>query len=91
MEAQGYARPGKDKCFCPWHQDRKPSAYKNLNNIYCFSCCRVYSLRDFETSFGVVLDHVPEEEATRQSGKLGYAYDQVLFEYPFKVEEGVCC
>ena len=85
LEAKGYAKPGKDKCFCNWHSDRKPSAFLNRNNIYCFSCCRVYSLHDFETSFGIVLDRV--EEGSVGDSNAGWEYSGVLFEYPFVVKE----
>ena len=88
LEAKGFAHPGKDKCFCLWHADRKPSAYLNSNNIYCFSCGRVYGLRDFEEYFDVVLDRVPEESGPQV--KAGYSYNQVLFEFPFMVRGGEC-
>ena len=84
LEAKGFARPGSNKCFCFAHDDRKPSAMINLNNIYCFSCGRVYSLRDFYDAFGVLLDQAPEEPVAW--GKAGYAYGQALFEYPFQIK-----
>lgn len=62
LEGKGFARSGSNKCFCFAHDDRKPSAMINPNNIYCFSCGRTFGLRDFMEAFDVVLDEVPEEK-----------------------------
>ena len=86
MEAKGWARPGVQKCHCPMHgADRKASAMLNDNNIFCFVCNRTYGLYDFQQAFGIVLDHVSEDGNGGKPVKAGYAYNQVLFEYPFKV------
>jgi len=84
LEAKGYARSDKNKCFCPWHNDSKPSAIINPNNIYCFACVRVFGLWDFQQTFDVVLEEVPE--AAVPLDKSGFSYNQVLFSFPFEVK-----
>ena len=86
MEARGWARGDSNKVLCPLHGDRSASAILNSNNIYCFVCCRTYSLWDFQQAFGVVLDRVDEGGSAMLDavkGKGGYMYNQVLFRYPF--------
>lgn len=88
MMARGWARPGVNKCICPFHGDRTPSAILNPNSIYCFSCSMLYTLWDFQQGFGVFLDRVSEEDSSYLNsikGKSSYIYNQVLFWYPFTV------
>ena len=88
MEAKGYVWRGGNKCICPFHGDRSPSAILNLNSIYCFTCGRLYGLWDFQQAFSVVLDRVPEEDSAcldAINGKPSYQFNQVLFTYPFTI------
>ena len=90
LEAKGYVRPGYNKCICPFHGDRSPSAILNCNSMYCFSCSQLYSLWDFEQGFGVLLDRVEEADSGYLSsikGKQAYSYNQVLFQFPFTIKE----
>ena len=89
MTAKGWARSGHNKCICPYHGDRSPSAILNPNSIYCFTCSRLYTLWDYSQAFGVVLDKVPEEESSclnSVKGKHSYSYNQVLFQYDFTIK-----
>ena len=91
LEAKGYVRPGYNKCVCPFHGDRNPSAIMNHNSIYCFTESRLYGLWDFQQAFGIILDKVQEEESVflnSVKGRQAYSYNQALFYFPFKVKEG---
>ena len=88
MVARGWARPGTQKCVCPFHGDRSPSAILNANSIYCFAESQLYTLWDFSQAFGVLLDRVNEEESSHLvaiKGGQSYQFNQVLFSYPFTV------
>jgi hypothetical protein len=38
----------KNKCFCPYHEERTPSAHLYLDNhVYCFSCHNNFDTIDF--------------------------------------------
>ena len=90
MEARGWARADSNKCVCCFHQDHSPSAFLNDNNIFCFACGRAYGLWDFRQAFGIELEKVEENGSAfldQVKGKAGYAYNQILFRYDFKVKE----
>lgn len=87
--ARGYAWGDARKCRCPFHYDRKPSAYVNANSIYCFVEQRTYFLGDFSRKFGVWLDRDAED-----SSFVGSLYGEqldppgsVLFTYPWHPED----
>lgn len=75
------------KCLCPFHGDRSPSAYINDNDIWCFVCQRKYYRSDFQNTFGVKLDYVPEESQTLSvlQGKLSNVDNgKPYFTYPWR-------
>jgi hypothetical protein len=91
METKGWARPGSNKVVCPFHGDRNPSAYLNLNSIFCFSENRLYSLWDFQQAFDVVLDKEADGKSdilARLKGEVRYSYNDVLFTADFQVNDG---
>jgi len=90
MIARGWVRSNSNKCLCPFHNDRSASALLNANNIYCFTCGQLYSLWDFQQAFGVYLDKVDEGDSRcldMIKGNPAYQPNQVLFSYPFTVNE----
>jgi hypothetical protein len=90
MEMRGWVLPGSNKAICPFHGDRKPSAYLNLNSLYCFSESRLYGLWDFEQAFSVVLDREPDGHSdvlAKIKGEIRYSYNDILFTHDFKVKE----
>lgn len=76
---------GEKKCFCPFHQDRSPSAMLNVggNGVYCFVCRRTYSFVMVGRHFHVRLDYDPSESSTLDAlhGKL--PEPEILFTYPW--------
>ena len=77
---------GEKKCYCPFHQDRSPSAMCNPNHIHCFVCRREYSFVDVGKLFHVRLEYEPQSSVLDSlHGKLPES--DILFTYPWFKEE----
>jgi hypothetical protein len=88
MEMKRWVQPGNNKAVCPFHGDRKPSAYINANSVWCFSCNHLYSLWDFQQAFDVVLEREPDGHSdmlARLKGEVRYSYNDVLFTADFQI------
>lgn len=66
-----------NKCRCPFHDDKNPSAVVNHNKLFCFACGKSFDTIDITRHFGAVK---PLKEAAEIAGIdiQDYAYDDGL-------------